>query len=279
MARRRRSLCIGAIVALAGLSRRATAQPDLPPAIRARGTLLVGTSPNTPPITFLAEDNQTIVGLEPDLAAEIARRLGLRLSMMAVSFDQVLTGLRSGRFDIGMSSLADLPQRRAIADFVNYLKHDTLLVVAAGNPRNIRGRHDLCGLNVGTLSGSDAERQFREISAECTARGRAALNISSFRTAGISDVQIASGRLDASASSAPRATFITARSEGRLELAPGVVLEEGVGGAVLPKGSALRPAVRWALEAMLADGSYAAILARWNLGHLALARIGGDAGD
>jgi ABC-type amino acid transport substrate-binding protein len=51
--------------------------------IKARGELVVGVKTDYPPYGFRDRDGR-IVGLEPDLAADLAKRLGVSLKLVAV---------------------------------------------------------------------------------------------------------------------------------------------------------------------------------------------------
>ncbi|BCW50464.1 hypothetical protein StoSoilB13_28060 (plasmid) [Arthrobacter sp. StoSoilB13] len=57
-------------------------QPDadavalLPKAIKDKGELTVAMDLSSPPMTFLAEDNKTPIGVNPDLARLVAKKLG-----------------------------------------------------------------------------------------------------------------------------------------------------------------------------------------------------------
>src|SRR5215211_3940159 len=91
----------------------------LPAAILERGTVRVGGSDPYPPAAFYAPDGRTVVGFEPDLAAEMGRVLGVRFEFVNLSFSDLLPQLRRHKIDIAMASMTE---REKHADFVNYFQ-------------------------------------------------------------------------------------------------------------------------------------------------------------
>jgi polar amino acid transport system substrate-binding protein len=78
-------------------------QPDaaavalLPQSIKDKGELTVAMDLHYPPTTFLAEDNTTPIGLNPDVARLIAKKLDLKLKFVDTKFDTIVPGLDGGR--------------------------------------------------------------------------------------------------------------------------------------------------------------------------------------
>src|SRR5687767_9663442 len=79
-------------------------QPDaaavalLPQSYKDKGELTVAMDLHYPPTTFLAEDNTTPIGLNPDVARLIAKKLDLELKFVDTKFDTIVPGLDGGRF-------------------------------------------------------------------------------------------------------------------------------------------------------------------------------------
>jgi polar amino acid transport system substrate-binding protein len=87
-------------------------------AIQARGTLVVGVKTEYPPFGSLDTDGN-IVGLEADMAAEIARRLHVQLRMVGVTTANRMQKLADGTVDMLIATLGDTPQRRQIATLIS----------------------------------------------------------------------------------------------------------------------------------------------------------------
>jgi polar amino acid transport system substrate-binding protein len=94
----------------------ADAEGDLLAAICERGTLLVSTDPNYAPQSFLNPDG-TFEGFDIDVANEIGERLGVDVQFETPSFDAVVAGGWSGRWDISVGSVTVTEPRQEILDF------------------------------------------------------------------------------------------------------------------------------------------------------------------
>lgn len=85
--------------------------------VRKRGTLVVGVKGDYPP--FGLHDAQgRLEGLEPDLAADLARRLGVGLKLVAVTSANRLQKLEEGAVDVVIATLGDTAERRRVATLI-----------------------------------------------------------------------------------------------------------------------------------------------------------------
>jgi polar amino acid transport system substrate-binding protein len=95
----------------------ADAEGDLLADICERGTILVSTDPNYAPQSFLRPDG-TFEGFDIDTANEIGRRLGVEVQFETPSFDAVVAGGWSGRWDMSVGSVTVTEERQNdILDF------------------------------------------------------------------------------------------------------------------------------------------------------------------
>jgi polar amino acid transport system substrate-binding protein len=76
----------------------------LPKEIRDKGRIEVGSDIAYAPVEF-KDSSGKAVGLDPDLAAAMGKQLGVKLEFQNGTFDALLTGLRSGRYDTAMSAM------------------------------------------------------------------------------------------------------------------------------------------------------------------------------
>ena len=89
----------------------------LPQEVRARGFVTMASAGINIPHSYVDEkDNKTVIGIEPELVREAARRLGLDLKIEVTAFNGIVAGLQSGRFDLAASSLADSVDRERSMD-------------------------------------------------------------------------------------------------------------------------------------------------------------------
>src|SRR5258706_7070122 len=86
--------------------------------IKAKGTLVVGTKADYRPFGFL-DPSGKIVGFELDLAADIAKRLGVKLELVPVVAANRIQFLQQGKIDLMIATMSDTPERRKIVDIVD----------------------------------------------------------------------------------------------------------------------------------------------------------------
>lgn len=81
--------------------------------IRRRGVLVVGVKKDVPLWGQLDARTGRLVGLEPDLAAHLADRLGVRLELVGLLSAERLPALEQRRVDLLLATVSDTPERRA----------------------------------------------------------------------------------------------------------------------------------------------------------------------
>lgn len=80
--------------------------------IRRRGAVVVGVKKDVPLWGYQDPRTGQLAGLEPDLAADVARRLGVKLQLVGLTTSELDSALDSGRVDVLIANLTDTTQRR-----------------------------------------------------------------------------------------------------------------------------------------------------------------------
>nr|WP_225047783.1 ABC transporter substrate-binding protein/permease [Lacticaseibacillus kribbianus] len=127
--------------------------------IKAKGTLVMGNSPNYPPYEFTVNENgkEKIVGMDIALGKQIAADLGVRLVIKKMSFDSLLVALETGKVDMILSGFSPTPERKAHVDFsANYYVSKQYLIVNKADKGYYQDRHSFSGKKVGAVLGSTA---------------------------------------------------------------------------------------------------------------------------
>jgi polar amino acid transport system substrate-binding protein len=97
----------------------------VPANIKAKGTVIVAADASYAPNEFIGSDGHTVIGMDADLAKAIFPLLGLKVSIVNATFDTIIPGLSSGKFDVGMSSFTDTKVREKVVNFVDYFDAGT----------------------------------------------------------------------------------------------------------------------------------------------------------
>jgi polar amino acid transport system substrate-binding protein len=236
----------------------------VPADIKAKGKLVVAEDASYPPNEFFDKDGKTVIGMDADLANAIAAKLGLTADVQNAGFDGILAGIDSAKYDLGMSSFTDTKDREKTVDFVTYFSAGTSFYAKAGSTLSPQSLDDICGLTIavekGTTQGDDANGQ----SPKCTAAGKKKVSVSTFPDQNGANLALTSGRAVLGMADSPVAAYIVQQSGGTLAV---VGQPYGVApyGIAVKKGSGLVQAVKAALDAMIADGSYTQLLTKWGV--------------
>src|SRR5690348_3244396 len=83
--------------------------------IKARGKLLVGNSETSPP--FSSRENGKVVGYDIDLAAQVAKRLGVGMEFVPVINAERIPALQQDRIDLAASGMTRADNRRHLIGF------------------------------------------------------------------------------------------------------------------------------------------------------------------
>ncbi|MBV8838819.1 MAG: transporter substrate-binding domain-containing protein [Alphaproteobacteria bacterium] len=105
-------------------------------AIKKAGVLRVGVLANAP---WLIENTtgggEHWSGPAWDLAAEYAKRLGVKLEPVLVSHETKIPVLASNQVDISITALAETPERTPVVDFILYSNTSVCMFGRADNPK------------------------------------------------------------------------------------------------------------------------------------------------
>ncbi|MEU9605915.1 ABC transporter substrate-binding protein [Streptomyces sp. NPDC048057] len=233
----------------------------LPPDVKKKGVLRVATAVGYPPMEMYKPGTTELTGVDPDLARAVADKLGLKLELTNAAFDGLIPGLKSGRFDLVMSSMTDSPERRKAVDFVDYFRTGGVIMTKKGNPEGIKTLEDLCGKSVVLAKGSSNLDIGQKQNAECAEKMR----ISQSEDAPTGLLQLDSGRAVATIVDYPVAAMF-AKEKGTYEALPTQYGAAPWGIAVAKDRSGLRDAVRVALQGLIDDGGYRKILDSYGVG-------------
>lgn len=112
-------------------------------AVKAAGKLRIAVDTTYPPMEFESTDGK-IIGLDVDLARELAKILKVEAEFIVMPWDGILAGLQSNRYDIIMSSMNITPERSAQVDFVPYISMGQVFVVKS-SAKPIKSDKELAG--------------------------------------------------------------------------------------------------------------------------------------
>ncbi|MDF2741663.1 MAG: atrA protein, partial [Actinomycetia bacterium] len=153
----------------------------LPQRIRAAREIRVGSDISYAPVEFydafapdvldrpVGEPEPQVRGIDPDLATELGRQLGVRFTFVNTGFDELIPSLQERKFDLIISSMTATPERAREISFLEYFQAGTSILVPRGNPEGVKSMADLCGATVTLQAGTIHEELVDGQQADCGA--------------------------------------------------------------------------------------------------------------
>ena len=107
--------------------------------IKQKGTLIVGVKTDYPP-WGMRDTSGNIVGMEPDMAADVAKRLGVKLELVSVVSSNRMQFLQQGKIDLMIATMSDTPERRKVVGTVDPVYYASGVAILANNKAAIKTR-------------------------------------------------------------------------------------------------------------------------------------------
>lgn len=254
-----------AAVLLAGTAFAAQAQA-LPDRIKTAGKIVIATQPNYAPIVYKDPATNTMAGFDYELGEAIAKELGVKAEWQDTAFAQMLPSLTTGRVDMVMAGMSDLPARRETVDFVDYMVSGAQFYTVTAFKDSVKSVEDLCGKSVGASRSTNWPKQIGEWSdANCVAKGKPAITVVGTEGSVDARTQLKTQRLQGGVQGSETMTHFQ-KLEPNTYIPLGEPFTRSLTGIPFPKtaeGGQLRDAVKGALERLQANGTYDALVAKY----------------
>ncbi|GAA4297493.1 ABC transporter substrate-binding protein [Streptomyces venetus] len=248
----------------------------LPKSIRDKGVIKVGSDIAYAPVEFKDNSGKT-VGIDPDLAAAMGKQLGVDFQFENGTFDTLITGLRSKRYDIAMSAMTDTKDRQEGidsdtgkkvgegVDFVDYFTAGVSIYTKKGDDQGIKTWSDLCGKKIVLQRGTVSEDLAKAEAKKCPKGKKIA--IEAFDNDQQAQTRLRAGGAAAGSSDFPVAAYAVKTSGGGkdFQLVGEQVEAAPYGIAVAKNQTQLRDALKAALDAVIKSGEYEKIMKKWGV--------------
>lgn len=241
----------------------------LPASIASSGVIQVGVDATYAPNEY-KDSSGNAVGWDIELFNAVAAKLGVKAVYNIAGFDTIIPKITGGSYDVGVSSFTDNTDRQKQVDFVDYYSAGILWASPVGktvDPDNA------CGLKVAVETGTvEQTDDIPGKSTACVAAGKAAIQILQFDGQDQATNAVVLGQADAMSADSPITDYAIAQSKGKLQAA-GKSFGVAPYGVAIAKNSTLSTAVQKAMQALIDDGTYTAILTKWGVTDGALKTI------
>jgi polar amino acid transport system substrate-binding protein len=241
----------------------ATIAAEVPGAVKSKSSFTIAIDATYAPDEFIAPDGSTIVGMDADLGNAIAQVLGLKAKLVNATFDTIIPGLASGKYDMGDSSFTDTLARQKVVDFVGYFQAGEGFYVKTGS-KTYNGLASLCGASVAVEAGTTEETDAKTQAKACTSAGKATVTVLSYGNQSQANLAVSSGRAQVGFVDSQIASYIAATSHGVFTNS-GSAFEVAPYGLALPKSNGMAAPVQAAVNLLIANGVYKQILDKWGV--------------
>lgn len=236
---------------------------ELPGKYKDAGEVRVGSdvSSSYVPFEYFGPDGATPEGFDIDLASALSERLGIPFVINNISFDGLITGLKSNRIDLVLSGAGDTKARQEEVTFVDYAQSPAGILQRESD-NGLRRIADTCGLRVATQNGSLFNAVVRDQSEKCVKDGKAPIAPNLFESRSDAVLAVRSDRVD---------IFVESLNSFR-ELPAGLVAYAAedrpankIGMAVRKDEMDLAQSLQAAVQSLIDDGTYNSLIEKWKL--------------
>jgi polar amino acid transport system substrate-binding protein len=238
----------------------------LPPEIEKSKVVRVALNTGYPPLEMKDPKTNEIIGFDIDLAAAMAKVLGVKIEYQDGAFENMTPALQSGRVDMIMSGFYDIPKRRPMFTFVDYLKAGAQFYTLT-SLKELETLTDLCGKTITTTRGTSYPDTVKAWSEKnCVAAGKGPITVMVDTDLGQQLTNLKTGRAAAAVQGLEAVPTIV-QTEPGVYRPLGEPFSSTLMGMAFQGGgdTTLRDAFAAALKKVIADGTYDQLIKKWKL--------------
>ena len=211
-----------------------------------------------PPYEMLADDG-SFKGIDVEVAAAIADKLGLELVVDDMGFDAALTAVQTGKSDIAMAGITVRPDRAEVMDFSDsYATGIQVIIVQEGSP--IETVDDLA--NAQMIGCQEATTGYTYCSYSVENGGYGEEHVTAYETGAVAVMALVNGQVDAVVIDNEPAKAYVAQNPG-LKILDTEFAVEDYAIAVGKGNTELLNAINTAMAELKADGTFQDIVDKY----------------
>lgn len=218
--------------------------------------LVMATNAEFPPYEY--HEGDKIVGIDAEIAAAIAEKIGMELEIADVDFDSIIPGVQEGKYDMGMAGMTVTDERlKKVAFSDTYAKGVQVVIVKADG--KIKTLDDVNGKKVGVQQGTTGD-----IYASDTVEkgGYGEENVTKYANGALAVEALKAGKVDCVIIDNEPAKAYVAANEG-LAILDTEYANEDYAICFAKENTELQKKVNDALKELIADGSVQKIVDKY----------------
>jgi polar amino acid transport system substrate-binding protein len=234
----------------------------VPAAIKSAGTLKIGTDSSYAPSEFLSSDGKTVVGFDVDLFNAVAQKLGLTTQWQSATFDSIIPGVSSGKYNVGVSSFTINPDREKEATMISYFSAGTQWAAKKGASIDPNAT---CGKKIAVQTATVQVDDITKKSKACVDSGKPKITIDQYQKQSDATNAVVTGKDDAMLADSPVSAYAVKQTNGQLALVGDIYDSAPYGYVVAKDQTEFAKVISEAVKALIADGTYKTILDKWGV--------------
>jgi polar amino acid transport system substrate-binding protein len=248
---------------------------------RAKGDPIVAAVvANYPPMEYKDPATAKLTGFDIEFGEALAAKAGTKIKWEETSFDQMMSAVATGRVHIILSGMTDRPERRESVRFIDYLKTGPQFYVMKDRSAEFASMAALCGKKVGASRRTSFPAEITKWSDEnCVKKSLPAIVVMGTDGSADARTQLRQGRLDAAVQGGETLPYLMGQEPNTYFPVGKTIAFQYNGIAVDRKDDALLKELSEAMGKLIADGTYAKIVAKWGLNDFAVGKLIVDSAD
>ncbi|WP_077490026.1 ABC transporter substrate-binding protein [Sinomonas mesophila] len=217
------------------------------------GTIKVGTLSDAPPNIFI-DNSGNFTGYDNELLKAMAAKLGLKVEFVSTKFQGLLAQVKTKQFDMGSSSISTTDARRETVAFTNGYDFGYMAIVTKEDAK-VKSFDDLTdGVRIGVVQGTVQDDFVTNT-----------LKLEPVRFPDYNTVyaNVKSGQVDVWVAPSQQAEGQVKAGDGTTIAQKKVNTQNFTAWAVAKENLPLTDALNSALDAVIADGTWAQLTAQW----------------
>jgi polar amino acid transport system substrate-binding protein len=231
----------------------------VPADIKSAGKLTIGTDSTYAPSEFLDTDGKTVIGFDVDLFNAVAGKLGLTTTWQTATFDSIIPGVSSGKYNVGVSSFTINADREKQVTMISYFSAGTQWAAKTGSSIT---PDTACGKKIAVQTGTVQVDDITKRSKKC---GASKITIDQYQKQSDATNAVVTGKDDAMLADSPVSAYAVKQTSGQLALIGDIYDSAPYGYVVGKTQTDLADAISGAVQAVIADGTYKQILDKWGV--------------
>ncbi len=214
--------------------------------------LTMGTNAAFPPYEFVDENNN-VAGIDAEIAAAVAEKLGMELEIKDMAFESLITAVSSGTVDVVLAGMTVTPERQESVNFSDSYATG-IQVVIVKEDSEIASIDDLEGKKIGVQSGTTGDIYCADdYGEEAVAR---------YDNGALAVAALQNGQVDCVVIDNEPAKAFVAANEG-LKILDTEYITENYAAAIAKDNTELLEKFNSALAELKADGTLDSIIAKY----------------